>query len=581
MATSGTTPKTTAVPEYKTEGVFEELKHIQRIFGYIPQKQMKLVADRRGIGIREVHAVASFYPHFHLYPPARVEVKVCSDMSCHLNGAGSVKSALERRFQGSDPKEICIREVSCLGRCDGAPAMIINDQYFEAIAAGSAEVMVARALDGAVPRQQETLHDAIPLQTDPYGGERPYELLEKLAVQDEHQFSSLKDAYIKVLHDCALRGMGGAGFPTASKWEAVRLAQGEKKWIVCNADESEPGTIKDRYIMRHLPHLVIEGMAVAGLITGATEGILYIRHEYEEQEHILQKEIDRCRQRGYLGRNIMASGRDFELRIFVSPGGYICGEETALLEAIEGKRSEPRNKPPFPVQHGLWNQPTVINNVETFAFATAILVKGAEWWKSHGTNGAVGLKFVGVSGDVASPGVFEVPMGTTYRDLINKFAGGVPGGRKVVGFAPSGPSSGYLPESLLDLPLDWNAVAKAGSMVGSGAVVVCGEGTCMLDMALNAVTFYRNESCGKCVPCRVGSQKLVVMLSKWCEGESKPTDSVVLEELSHALRQTSICGLGQILPAPIQSVLKHFRAEVDEHLQHRRCPAGVCFGGGA
>jgi NADH:ubiquinone oxidoreductase subunit F (NADH-binding) len=532
---------------------------------------MKQVAERRGLDLRDVNAVASFYPHFHLKKPARVNVKVCSDMSCHLRGADVLLSSLKQRFRTAADIDFSIHEASCFGRCDRAPAIAINDVIVDGLNEGSAGQLIDQALIGNHPATSHVAGETPQLLTDPYQGQRPYSVLQGLLAEPKW------DAAVGVLRESGLRGMGGAGFPTGMKWEAVRDAASDEKFIVCNADESEPGTIKDRYIMRHLPHLVIEGMIVAGLITGAKRGIIYIRHEYEEQAHTLQKEIDRCYEKKILGENILVSGLRFDLSIFISPGGYICGEETALLEALEGKRSEPRNKPPFPVIHGLWNKPTVINNVETFAFATAILAKGSQWFKSYGKNGAFGLKFVGVSGDVVRPGVFEVPMGTTYAELVNDFAGGPPSGKNIIGFAPSGPSSGYLPASMLELPLDWNVVAKAGSMVGSGAIVVCAEGTCMLDMALNAVRFYRNESCGKCVPCRVGSQKLVEMLTGWTQGRFKLSDMPLLDELSHTLRQTSICGLGQILPAPIQSVIKHFRAEIDEHILHRRCPAGVCF----
>jgi formate dehydrogenase beta subunit len=325
-----------------------------------------------------------------------------------------------------------------------------------------------------------------------------------------------------------------------------------------------------------VPYLVIEGMITAGLVTGARRGILYIRHEYENPKEVLQEEIDRCYREGLLGGRILGSDLTFDLEIFVSPGGYICGEESALLEAIEGKRAEPRNKPPFPGTNGLWNQPTAINNVETFAFATVILARGGDWFKAQGKNGSAGMKFVSISGDVKRPGIFEVAMGTKYSELIQDYAGGILDDRPLLAFAPSGPSSGYLPAAMADLTLDWNALAAAGSMVGSGAIVVCADGTCMLDMALNAVRFYRNESCGKCVPCRVGSQKMVEMLTGWTEGRASNSDLQLLDELSSAMKLTSICGLGQIVPAPIQSVLKHFRGEVDEHVTNRRCPAGVC-----
>jgi NADH:ubiquinone oxidoreductase subunit F (NADH-binding) len=364
------------------------------------------------------------------------------------------------------------------------------------------------------------------------------------------------------------------------KWELVRSQPGPDKYIVCNADESEPGTIKDRHILTNAPHLVIEGIILGGLVAGARRGIIYIRHEYPDQEHILQHEIERCYREGILGSSVMGSELSFDLEVFVSPGLYICGEESALLEAMEGKRAEPRNKPPFPGQQGLWQKPTVINNVETFFFVPVILAHGLEWLKAQGRNGSAGVKFVGVSGDVQRPGVFEVPMGTPYRELIEQMAGGVARGRAFKAFAPSGPAGGYLPASMADLPLDWTVMTKAGATVGSGAIVVCDDRACMLDMALNSVRFFRNESCGKCVPCRVGSQKLAEMLGEWTRGRRAPADLTLYEELSHAMRQTSICGLGQVVPVPIASVLKHFRDEVESHAAGR-CAAGVCFRGSA
>jgi NADH:ubiquinone oxidoreductase subunit F (NADH-binding) len=325
--------------------------------------------------------------------------------------------------------------------------------------------------------------------------------------------------------------------------------------------------------------VVVEGMILAGLVTGARRGILYIRHEYEFQERILEQELHRCREQGLLGPGLLGSELEFELEIFVSPGGYICGEESALLEAIEGKRAEPRNKPPFPGTHGLWQKPTVINNVETFANVPQILARGVDWYKSQGVGGAAGLKFIGVSGNVRHPGVFEVPMGTPASELIHRYAGGLREGRTLKGFAPSGPSSGYLPASMADVHMDFKSLAAAGSMLGSGALVVCDDTACMLDMALNSTKFFRNESCGKCVPCRVGSSKMVDILTRWTQGQASGDDRKLVEELSEALRLTSICGLGQVVPAPIASVLKHFPGEVEAHFAEQLCPAGVCFAG--
>ena len=502
-------------------------------------------------------------------------------MSCHLRGSSDLKASLQQAFRASETADVSICDVSCLGRCDQAPALSVNDQIYGNMDAQQAATLLRDAIAGReVPPERRNRVRSL-VASDPYGGSPNYSVVRSFV--ETRDWSSV----LAALKASGLRGLGGAGFPTGNKWELVRNAplspksedsqSPPQKYIVCNADESEPGTIKDRFIMETVPYLVIEGMILAGLVTGARKGFVYIRHEYETPRDVLQEEIERCYRTGLLGSQILGSDLAFDLEIFVSPGGYICGEESALLEAMEGKRSEPRNKPPFPGTNGLWNQPTVINNVETFAFATAILARGSEWFKAQGTNGAAGMKFVGISGDVNRPGVFEVPMGTKYSELIENYAEGILGNRALLAFAPSGPSSGYLPASMSELPLDWNALAAAGSMVGSGAIVVCAEGRCMLDMALNAVRFYRNESCGKCVPCRVGSQKMVEMLTGWTQGRAVPGDLALLDELSDAMRLTSICGLGQIAPAPLASVLKHFREVVDEHIVHRRCPASVCF----
>ena len=557
--------------EGNPSALFDHLRAIQQEFGYLPADQLRQLAAKINVPVSQIHTVASFYPHFHLTPPPRTEVKICADMSCHLRAGPDLKAQLKHACRGQRAEDVSIRDVSCLGRCDKAPAFSVNDRIYCGLETSAAIALVNDSLSGRKLPPEPRDHPQTSVVSNPYSGHSDYAVVRR--------FVETRDwaGIIAALKASGLRGMGGAGFPTGNKWEIVRNAPGKARYIVCNADESEPGTIKDRFIMESVPHLVIEGMITAGLVTGARQGILYIRHEYEQPKERLQEEIDRCYSEGLLGKRILNSDLAFDLEIFVSPGGYICGEESALLEAIEGKRAEPRNKPPFPGTNGLWNQPTVINNVETFTFATAILARGPEWFKSQGKNGAVGMKFVGVSGDVNQPGVFEVPMGTQYSELIHEYAGGVAENRKLLAFAPSGPSSGYLPASMEDLPLDWNTVAAAGSMVGSGAIVVCAEGRCMLDMALNAVRFYRNESCGKCVPCRMGSQKMVEMLTGWTEGRSSSGDLQLLDELSSAMKLTSICGLGQVVPVPIASVLKHFPGVIADHLERRQCAPGVCF----
>ena len=555
--------------------IFDDLRAIQLRHGFLPKAELEALSSRTQTPLYQIHSVASFYPHFYLAPPARARLSVCADMSCHLNGAFELRADLERRLGKVQQGEVEIRDVSCLGRCDQAPAMALNDHIFTGITAERGEALVRRALSGEEFDDDRPGNGRVACASDPYPDGENYGALRALVAARDFE------AVLTRLKEAELRGMGGAGFPTAMKWDLVRKQPAGEKYVVCNADESEPGTIKDRFIMTHLPHLLVEGMILAGLVTGARQGILYIRHEYHLQEEILGEEIRRAYRSGLLGRNILGSGLDFELRIFVSPGGYICGEESALIEAIEGHRAEPRNKPPFPGVVGLWQKPTVINNVETFIHVPQILVRGVDWYKAAGRNGSRGWKFVGVSGHCAKPGVYEVPMGITMRELLADYAGGVRGGRALKAFAPSGPSSGYLPAALVEVRLDFKALAEAGSMLGSGAIVVCDDTTCMLDMALNAVRFYRNESCGKCVPCRVGSQKMVDLLLRWTQGGLPEAqfraDLSLLEELSFAMSQASICGLGQIAPAPIQSVLKHFRAEVDAHVLQGKCPSGICF----
>ena len=548
--------------------IIKELRAVQSKYGFLPVEEIRALAVRLHVPVYQLYGVASSFPHFRLDPPAPVEVRVCADMSCHLNGAAKLLQTFEA--EAGRVAGVNVQSISCLGRCDRAPAAAVNEQIIEAVTEAEVADLVLAAADGKLKPRHRAASAPPVLRSDPYGGAPRYEAVQQvLAAGDpETIFATLKQS--------GLRGLGGAGFPTGDKWRFVRQASGDTKYIVCNADESEPGTIKDRFIMEMVPHLLIEGMVVAGLVTGARQGYIYLRHEYEMCEHALERALHEARERGVIGPRVLGSDRAFELELFISPGGYICGEESALLEAMEGKRAEPRNKPPFPVTSGLHAKPTVINNVETLAFVPLILLKGAEWFRAQGQAGGSGLKFVGISGHVRRPGVYEVPMGIRARDLIFDLAGGLRHGRTLKAWAPSGPSSGYLPASMVDVPLEWDALAKAGSMLGSGAVVVIGEGTCMLDMALNAVRFFRNESCGKCVPCRVGTQKLVELLTRVARGQARADDLAIIDDLDQALRMASICGLGQIAAKPLTSVITHFRDEIDDHFQRKHCPAGVC-----
>jgi NADH:ubiquinone oxidoreductase subunit F (NADH-binding)/NADH:ubiquinone oxidoreductase subunit E len=563
--------------------IFDELRTLQREHGYLPAEELRSLATRVDVPLHRIHSVASFYPQFHLTPQPAVTIGVCSDISCHLRGARCLSTAIQQRVRELGP-DVEVKPVSCLGQCDRAPAISVNGHI---VGNGSAEQAYDLAVDALSGEEidrdaiyanyQPTHFSAVAESTqngfasDPYPPGKHYGAVRRLIKTRNW------DLVIQHLKNARLMGMGGAGFPTATKWETVRKAPGSDKYVVCNADESEPGTIKDRCILEHLPHLVIEGMMVCGLVTGAKTGFLYIRHEYEHQQKILRAEIEKCQKLGLLGSDILGSGLSFEIELFVSPGGYICGEGSALLEAIEGNRAEPRIRPPNSATHGLWQKPTALNNVETFAIVPQILVRGVPAYKALGmSDTAPGLKFVSVSGDVQNPGVFEIRMGTPASEVVLNYAGGPPDGKRVKAFSPSGAASGFLPPTYLSLPLDFKSMAAAGTMLGSGAIVVCAEGRCMLDMALNTVKFFRNESCGKCVPCRLGSQKLVDLLTGWTEGRGDPGDIALIEALSQTLKQTSICGLGQFIPLSILTVLEHFREEVFAHLFERTCPEGVC-----
>jgi NADH:ubiquinone oxidoreductase subunit F (NADH-binding) len=551
--------------------LFDEMRTIQHKYGYLPAEQIQALSKTMGIPLFRINGVAEFYPEFRVTPPAQAMVEVCTDMACHLLGAETLFGELEQRFAKMGKRAVEIHRRSCLGQCDYAPALTLNETVFRNVTLEQAENHIQAKLAGIelpVPIFENQPQE---LLADPYKGTKKYGALRTLL--DTRDWEGV----IATLKNAGLGGMGGAGFPTSIKWDVVRKAAGPDKYIVCNADESEPGTIKDRFIMTHLPHLVIEGIIVGALVVGAQKGFLYIRHEYKEQEAILHEEIQQCYREGLLGDNIMGTGLVFDLEIFVSPGGYICGEGSAQLEAIEGKRAEPRNKPPNSATVGLWGKPTALNNVETFANVPQILSNGVAWFKSQGRDGAAGLKFVGVSGDVKNPGVFEIPMGIPVSEAILGLAGGPHGGRAVKAFSPSGAASGFIPfAKFKDTHLDFKSMRAAGTMLGSGAIVVLDETRCVLDMTLNAIIFFRNESCGKCVPCRVGSQKLVDILLGWTRGRGSEADLKLVADLAETMEQTSICGLGQFVPYPITTALKHFREEIDAHVLHKKCPAGVC-----
>ncbi len=524
------------------------LHAIQERVGWLPREELVTLAREVRRPLYEIEGLISFYPHFRTEPPPRVSVRACHDLSCWLRGADEQIAELRDRY-GSDP-DVELTEVSCIGRCDQAPAVAVGEYPAQA---GEAGQHVAAARCGELPEPEIMTYGAGgPWPNDPYepGAERYQVLRAALAGQ------ITPESLVATLTESGLRGMGGAGFPTGRKWGLVAAQEARPKYVICNADESEPGTFKDRQILAEQPHLVLEGMLLGMLAVGAEEGWVFIRHEYGPEEAVIRREIAWLRGEGLAGQDVAGTGRRLSVEVFTSPGGYILGEESALIECMEGHRGEPRNKPPFPGTFGLWGQPTLMNSVETFAHVPVIIRRGASWWHEQGEGGHSGLKFFAVSGDVTRPGVYCVPMGSTARHLLD-LAGGVAGGLALAAIQPGGASSNFLRADQIDVPLDFDTLAAAGSMLGSGAMVVLAEGTSLLGAATNVLRFFRNESCGKCVPCRVGSAKAHQILSDVLASGGGPDDvDDRITGLEETLRRTSICGLGQVALGPVLSVLK-------------------------
>ena len=397
-----------------------------------------------------------------------------------------------------------------------------------------------------------------------------YEALSKVLVANN------PDAVIEEIEKSGLRGRGGGGFPTGRKWRFTAANKGGKSYVVCNGDEGDPGAFMDRSVMEGDPHKLLEGMAIAGFAIGADEAYIYVRAEYPLAIKRLKIAIKQAEERGYLGKNIMGSDFNFDIHIKEGAGAFVCGEETALIASIEGERGMPRPKPPFPANKGLFGRPTLINNVETLANVPVIILKGADWFSSFGTETSKGTKTFALTGEVNNTGLIEVPMGTTLREIVFDIGGGIRNGKKFKAVQIGGPSGGCLTEEHLDLPMDYDNLIKAGAMVGSGGLVVMNEDTCIVEVARFFMHFTQNESCGKCVPCREGTKNMLKILEKIVRGQGEMKDLDTLEELALAVKEGSLCGLGKTAPNPVLSTLKYFRDEYIAHIKEKRCPAGVC-----
>lgn len=381
---------------------------------------------------------------------------------------------------------------------------------------------------------------------------------------------------IAEIKNSGLRGRGGAGFPVGRKWEFVFNEKGDEKYIVCNADEGDPGAFMDRNIMEGDPHSIIEAMAIAGYAVGANQGFIYVRAEYPVAVERLKLAIENARQLGLLGENIFGSGFTFDIELRLGAGAFVCGEETALMASIEGKRGEARPKPPYPAVSGLWGKPTTINNVETFANIAPIMLKGPEWFNKIGTENNRGTKVFALGGKINNTGLIEIPMGTTLREVIYKIGGGIPGGKKFKAAQTGGPSGGCIPEEHIDTQIEYDSLTELGSMMGSGGLIIMDEDTCMVDVARFFLEFTVEESCGKCAPCRIGTKRMLEILERLTNNEGQEGDIELLEELAETIKETSLCGLGQTAPNPVLSTLQYFRSEYEAHLYGNKCPAKVC-----
>ncbi|MCI9258271.1 NADH-quinone oxidoreductase subunit NuoF [Oscillospiraceae bacterium 42-9] len=533
----------------------------------------------------------------------RSNVLVCGGTGCTSSNSEQIIDKLneEIKAQGLD-KEVNVIRTGCFGLCALGPIMVVYPEgafYSRVTVEDVPEIVSEHLLKGRIVTRllyQETVVDdnttkslnetkfyakqmrialrncgvINPELIDEYIAQDGYAALGKVLTEMTPQ------QVIQTMLDSGLRGRGGAGFPTGLKWKFAAANPADQKYACCNADEGDPGAFMDRSVLEGDPHSVLEAMAIAGYAIGATQGYIYIRAEYPIAVKRLQIAIDQAREYGLLGKNIFDSGFDFDIDIRLGAGAFVCGEETALMTSIEGKRGEPRVRPPFPALKGLFGKPTVLNNVETYANIPQIILKGADWFRSIGTEKSPGTKVFALGGKITNTGLVEVPMGTTLREVVEDIGGGVPDGHTFKAAQTGGPSGGCIPASLIDTPIDYDNLIAIGSMMGSGGLIVMDETTCMVDIAKFFLEFTVDESCGKCTPCRVGTKRLLEILDKITRGNGTLEDIDKLEELCYYIKENSLCGLGQTAPNPVLSTLKYYRDEYEAHVTEHRCPAGAC-----
>lgn len=534
----------------------------------------------------------------------RSQVLICGGTGCTSSGSVKIAKRLQEEIDKNGlTDEVMVVRTGCFGLCALGPIMIVYPEgtfYSMVKEEDIAEIVSEHLLKGRIvtrlvydetvaENEIKSLKDTdfykkqhrIALRNcgvinpeciDEYIGRNGYEALGKVLK------TMTPDDVIQVILDSGLRGRGGGGFPTGKKWQLARnlVKDADQKYVCCNADEGDPGAFMDRSVLEGDPHVVIEAMAIAGYAIGATQGYIYIRAEYPIAVQRLQIAIDQAREYGLLGKNIFDSGFDFDLDIRLGAGAFVCGEETALMTSIEGNRGEPRPRPPFPAESGLFKKPTVLNNVETYANIPQIILNGADWFASMGTEKSKGTKVFALGGKIHNTGLVEVPMGTTLREVIYEIGGGIPNGKAFKAAQTGGPSGGCIPAEHLDIPIDYDNLIAIGSMMGSGGLIVMDEDNCMVDIAKFFLQFTVDESCGKCTPCRIGTKRLYEMLEKITSGNATMEDLDKMEKLCYYIKNNSLCGLGQTAPNPVLSTLRYFKNEYIAHVQDKKCPAGVC-----
>ena len=527
-------------------------------------------------------------------------ILVCHGTGCTSSKSPKIIENFRKIIEEKNIENVRVIQTGCFGLCAKGPIVIIRpeDTFYanckpedceeiveKHIQKGEiVERLLCKDVDNTVVKKLDELNFykkqkrialkncgvIDPENIDEYIAFDGYKALEKVL------FSMSPDDVIETISNSGLRGRGGAGFPTGKKWSFTKMAQGDQKYVVCNADEGDPGAFMDRSILEGDPHCVVEAMMIAGFAIGANKGYIYVRAEYPIAVERFQKAIDQAKEYGILGENIWNSGFSFDLEVRLGAGAFVCGEETALLESIEGRRGQPRLKPPFPANEGLYGKPTLINNVETYANVTKIILNGAEWYSGIGTEKSKGTKVFALGGNVNNIGLVEVPMGVTLREIVYDIGGGIPNGRNFKAAQTGGPSGGCITEENLDTPIDYESLQAIGSMMGSGGLIVMDDSKCMVNLAKFYLGFTVDESCGKCTPCRIGTKRLLELLTKITEGKGEEGDIEKLETLCRNIQKASICGLGQTAPNPVLSTLKYFREEYEEHIKEKKCRAGEC-----